>query len=224
MYEPLAYLVAGLCLAVAGAFIAARLMKLDRLWAQRDDASLDLLADQLAAAATIASQDDPSHLRGLADRAGHVLLSAGLYRVASGVGLTELKQALLDQSRDLARRDERWRFAGRLLSYAAPVAGLGCMVGALIVGLRSLQDATSMSAGGAVGIVVLLVAAPLMNAVARRLPKADSTSIARGELLAIAITEAVLLVRQGASAADVRGKFDAILGRTPAPVAFSRAA
>ena len=200
-------LIGGLVGGVIGAMVAARLMRLDRLWTPRGGVPVGQIADQLRAAARGGS----GNVR-VVD-AGHPVLLRGLAMVAAGRNAAEIRRELLAQSVEIARRDRVWRSVGRALGFAAPICGLALMAGALFWALGALEEPGGMTSNGVIGLVMLVVAAPMMHALAWRFPKIELERTARGELLATAIAEGVVAIGAGEGECEVMGRFDEVLGR-----------
>ncbi len=211
-------LIGGLVGGVLGAMVAARLMRLDRLWTPRGGVPVGEIADRLRAAARGGSGD----VR-VVD-AGHPVLLRGLAMVAAGRNAAEIRRELLAQSVVIARRDRVWRSVGRALGFAAPICGLAFMAGALFGALGALEEPGGMTSNGVIGLVMLVVAAPMMHALAWRFPKIEMEYTARRELLATAIAEGVVAIGAGAGEGEVLGRFDEVLGREGGGIAQPRAA
>ncbi|MFN7396201.1 MAG: hypothetical protein ACK5RX_06570 [bacterium] len=211
-------LIGGLVGGVIGAMVAARLMRLDRLWTPRGGVPVGEIADRLRAAARGGS----GNVR-VVD-AGHPVLLRGLAMVAAGRNAAEIRRELLAQSVGIARRDRVWRSVGRALGFAAPICGLAFMAGALFWALGALEEPGGMTRNGVIGLVMLVVAAPMMHALAWRFPKIEMECTARRELLATAIAEGVVAIGAGEGEGEVLGRFDEVLGREGGGIAQPRAA
>lgn len=221
--EAAIYLISGLIGGVLGAMIAARLVRLDRLWLPNAEVSIADIAASLRASASAAADGRPALLASIRE-AKHPLLAQGLALLAAGTPAGEIRKILSARSLEIGRRDEAWRAFGRVLGYAAPICGLACMVAAFFRSLGVLNDPDGISSGGAVALIMLVIAAPMMNALARRFPKGAASDTSRGELLAAAITEGVVAIGGGASGLEAEQVFSRVLGRPASHASLSVAA
>jgi len=206
---PLMTMGIGVTLAVAGSFLAARLVRLDRLWLAVGGTSFEHRAanarhDLLALAA------DPASIH--TTRTTHPLIRAAAPMLQQRGPETAIRQQLLTTLSSAARP---WRLArglGRILGLACPIGGLGLLVAGLFSALGVLQGLSAsavadgaggnsggagvvgISGSGALSLMALVIAVPLVNTVSRRLPKRGSEPELRNELLAQAVLEGLLTI------------------------------
>lgn len=223
--EPLFfYLAGGLGAGVAGSFVAARLMAVDRLWALPGKPEPRSLVRPLVQAATIYSATGPSGLVALAAGNDHPLISAALRQIIQGRSADELRASLTARLNAMHRTDQKCQFAGRLLGRLAPVLGITGMAGAMYLALSQLKDSGGSVAGLAVAVMLLMVGGNLIAMFSRKLSRGAPSASAAGQIGGSMVIEAAAMIRGGATPQAVEHRLLVILGDEPAGAAIAQAA
>lgn len=219
-----AYFISGLIAGVAGSFIAAKLLRVDRLWALPGKPEPRSLIVPLKQAATVYQVTGPQGLIALAASVDHPLLAYALGQIIQGHSADAVRANVNNRLDSMHTTDRRCQFAGRLLYQLAPVLGITGMAGAMYLGLSRLQDPTGSAAALAVGVMILLLGSNLIALFSRRLSKAAPQATVAGQIAGSMIVEAATLIRSGANAAAVESRLRTMLGDTPAVPAIAKAA
>ena len=218
------YFVFGLVAGVAGSFIAARLMRVDRLWALPGKPDPRTLIKPLTQAANVYQVTGPTGLIALAAAVDHPLLAYALGQIIQGHSAEVVRSNINNRLNLLHETDRRCQFFGRLLSRLAPVLGIAGMAGAMFVGLSKLQDPTGSAAALAIAVMLLMVGSNLIALFSRKLSKAAPVATITGQVAGAIIVEGATMIRSGATPQAIESRLLALLGDEPASSAMARAA
>lgn len=218
------FLVCGLVAGVAGSFVAARLMAVDRLWALPGKPEPRTLVRPLVQAATIYNATGPTGLVAVAAASDHPLVKAALRQIIEGRGADELRASLNARLDSMYRTDLKCQFAGRLLGKFAPVLGITGMAGAMYLALSQLKDSSGSVAGLAVAVMLLMVGGNLIAMFSRKLSRGAPRATSAGQIGGAMVIEAAAMIRGGATPQAVENRLGVMLGDEPAPAAASQAA
>lgn len=212
MTTALLLMLSGLGLAIAGAFVAARLLRVPRLFAP---GTLFAPADPATVVARLATPG--------AGADDHPLLALARHGLAAGMPEHALRDTLNAASIRRLRQLQRAHAIGRALGFAAPVAGLGLLFGAMATAAGSLSQAQAgggITPASATGLMLLLVAVPLINLISRRFPKVAPGALLHAEHEALAITEGACALARGEGPAGASVKVREVLSGLPSWSAY----
>jgi len=220
----IAYFLLGLVAGVGGSFLAARLARVDRLWALPDKPDPRALVQPIGRAARVYHATGPSGLVAVASSCDHPLLGYALRLVVRGEPAVAIRRAVSDRLAATHRVDRRCQFVGRLLGQLAPVLGISGMAGAMYLGLSRLQDPTGSVAGLAISVMLLMVGGNLIAMFGRRLSRATPPATIAGQVAGAMIIEGASMIRDGSSPTDVERRLLAICDPGPADRPMAQAA
>ncbi len=218
------YLVGGLAAGVAGSFVAARLMAVDRLWALPGKPPPRSLVRPLVQAAAIYNATGPSGLVAVAASNDHPLIAAALCQIIQGRSAEQLRSSLTARLNAMHRSDQQCQFAGRLLAKFAPVLGITGMAGAMYLALSQLRESGGSVAGLAVAVMLLMVGGNLIAMFSRKLSRGAPNATAAGQIGGSMVIEAAAMIRSGATPQAVEHRLLVILGDELAGTVVSQAA
>jgi flagellar motor component MotA len=223
--DPVAfYFIFGLIGGVAGSFLAARLLRVDRLWALPGKPEPRSLIKPLTQAANVYQVTGPTGLVALAASADHPLLAYALDQIIQGHSAQQVRANVNRRLNALHETDRRCQYFGRVLNQFAPVLGIAGMAGAMYVGLSRLQDPTGSAAGLAIGVMFLLIGSNLIALFSRRLSKAAPLATTAGQVAGSMIVEAATLIRSGETAQTIERRLQVLLGDEPVSATIAKAA
>lgn len=212
------FFIIGIAAALVGSFVAARLLKIDRLCAAPGRHTPKQLTDFLLQAATIANQAGNHALIPLIHSTDHKLLSLGLKLVADGQPDSTIRSTLESRFKRNLAFDKRCHGIGRTLAFLAPTLGIAGMTGAMFLALQQLEDPTKSAAGLSISVLVLLFGANLINIFIRRIPKDLHDTITHGVLSSSLIIEGTCALSRGVHPSDLQVHLNRILlNDAPAP-------
>ncbi|MFT3686095.1 MAG: hypothetical protein QM783_14440 [Phycisphaerales bacterium] len=218
------YFVGGLTAGVLGSFVAARLLRVDRLWSGSGKLDPVSVVTPLVQAAKVYAVTGPSGLVNIAGAAEYPLLRYALCQVIDGKSPEEVRTNVYRRLDRMHRVDRRYRFAGRLLGSLSPVLGITGMAGAMYLGLSRLNDPTGSASGLAICVLLLMVGGNLIAMFGRRLSAAPMESAVAGQVAGAVIAEGTALIRSGATAQEVAHRARVMLGEEPPTAELAKAA
>jgi hypothetical protein len=215
----------GLTTALVGSFVAARLMRIDRLWTGLGGPDYDARARatrqdlvNLATQTFDATGPRPAPL--------HPLIATAAPLLRASASPDQLRRTLAQELARAAGPSRAARSLGSALSLASPIAGLGLLITGLFSALSTLQGVAGsatlasgpapISPTSALSLMALVIAVPLVATIARRLPSQGQAHLVRNELLAQGVLESLILIAEHRHHPELPARiaehFDELLG------------
>lgn len=200
--------------ATIAAFVAARLLRIDRVLVRLVRCTAPIPSPQ-AAVSELIRLAETARTEGVSSIALGVkhshwdFLARGLAMLTQPIDPAAMRSAMHGQlDAVLSRRPGRWVPA---LAHATSLLGLGALSGALVLLLTHVEDPTTISAGVAISILCLLVAGGLFHQLSRPLADAVRAPYAQELLVGLIVIEGLLAIRDGADPGMVRERIAAVL-------------